>query len=157
MPRLYMLIGVPGSGKSTWRNAFLKSNDAVIISSDDEIDAFAEDQGLTYSDAFKIVDFKKIDAKINADFSKAVKDKQDIIVDRTNMSKKSRSRFLSSLPANYEKHAIIFQCPEEELRRRLDKRAKETGKFIPDQVLYTMLRNYQEPDLTEFDDIQQIG
>ncbi len=54
MPKLYMLIGVPASGKSTW----LKKNmspDSVIVSSDDHVERLAAMQGKTYNEAFKEV------------------------------------------------------------------------------------------------------
>lgn len=156
MPSIYMLIGVPGSGKSTWRENYLKNNDAVVISSDDHVDDFAEKNGVTYTQAFGMVDMKDIEAKIRSDYMDAITSGKDIIVDRTNMSRKSRSRFLSFLPDGYEKHAIVFQCPEEELQRRLTKRAEETGKSISDAVIQSMQRNYQEPTLSEFDDVQFI-
>ena len=43
MPKLYMLIGVPATGKSTWVEKH--KGDALVISSDDLIEAYAAEQG----------------------------------------------------------------------------------------------------------------
>jgi len=51
MAKLYMLVGVPGSGKSTWV-ANQKFEDAIIASSDAYIDTVAAKSGKTYNEIF---------------------------------------------------------------------------------------------------------
>ena len=51
MPTLYMLIGVPAAGKSTWVKQHQNAN-TLVASSDDYIERQAERMGSTYNDVF---------------------------------------------------------------------------------------------------------
>lgn len=147
MPICTILVGLPGAGKTTWRAAH--AADAAVISTDDLIDDFAAHLGITYSDAFRQADLKAFERQALADFVEAIRNRQDIIVDRTNLSLKSRARFLPQLPAEYEKRAIIFDPPEDVLHERLATRAEQTGKFIPEHVIDAMRKSYQAPSAEE--------
>jgi len=54
MSKLIILIGPPASGKSTWREKFLASqtDEWVVCSTDDLLDKWAAERGLTYDEAF---------------------------------------------------------------------------------------------------------
>lgn len=149
MPKLWMLIGVPGSGKSTWLRR--QNLDAVVISTDDIIEREAAQQGKTYSEVFDSA-IKKATSEMNAALRQAIKDQQDIIWDQTNISAKSRSGKLAQFPKNYEKIAVFFPTPDaEELSKRLAGRA---GKTIPAFVVKSMAANLEPPSSKEgFDQI----
>ena len=70
----------------------------------------------------------------------------DIIVDRTNLSTKSRARILNRVPEGYTKTIVMFDVSEEEHTRRLNER---TDKSIPKSVLQSMKDNYVEPSFNE--------
>jgi len=149
-PKIYVLIGLPGSGKSTWRNKLLSSTDEdfAIVSSDDFIDSMAEKEGKTYTEVFD----KYIGAAskhIKDEFKKAVAQNKSIIYDRTNMSQKSRRGILAQLPKYYEKIAVDFQVSDGELKRRLEAREEETGKGIPAHVIKSMSSSYNAPTKAE--------
>lgn len=145
MPTLYMLIGVPGSGKSTWRHANPLPG-AVVISTDDYIDHVAAERGITYSEAFK--DHIKAATRL-ADQRAAIafRDGRDVVWDQTNLTRKSRAPKLAMVPDEYEKVAVFFPTPDEaELKRRLDSRP---GKTIPPHIVLGMVSTLQEPTEAE--------
>ena len=152
MARLYMLIGVPGSGKSTWIRS--RSHDAVVASTDDKIEAAAAAQGLTYNDVFES-EYKAANAAMREDVKQAVKDKRDIIWDQTNLTAKSRRGKLGQVPKSYERIALFFPTPDgAELERRL---ASRPGKTIPAHVIDGMIRILEPPMPGEdFDAIYQV-
>ena len=152
MPRLYMLVGVPGSGKSTWIRS--RNHDAVIASTDDKIEAAAAAQGLTYDAVFES-EFKAANAALREDVKQAVKDQRDIIWDQTNLTAKSRRSKLGQVPKHYERIALYFPTPDgEELARRLASRA---GKTIPVHVMASMIASLEPPVPSEgFDEIYQV-
>ena len=145
MPTLYMLIGVPASGKSTWR----KKNAAVadeIISTDDIIDHRAATLGVTYNDVFKDT-IKEATDLANKHAIKAFASDQDVIWDQTNITKKSRASKLAMVPKHYHKTAVFFATPpEEEWQRRLNSRP---GKSIPAHILDSMVEMLEMPELDE--------
>ena len=149
MAKFYMLIGVPASGKSTWRAA--NAGDAVIVSTDDILDQTAEASGRTYNEVFKEnIKFatQLADERAKAAFVAG----QDVIWDQTNLTAKSRKNKLALVPDHYEKIAVCFATPDEsEWQRRLNSRP---GKTIPENILMGMASTMQFPDPEEgFDKI----
>jgi predicted kinase len=144
-----MLIGVPGSGKSTWVNAQDWVKDCVLVSTDKLIELEAGRQGKTYNDVFK--DYIDTATKLmNADVLEAVAEGKDIIWDQTNTGRKSRKAKLAMMPGYY-KIAVVFATPEkEEWQRRISSRP---GKMIPEGVLKAMAQGLQLPTEDEFDEI----
>jgi predicted kinase len=144
-----MLIGVPGSGKSTWIGEQYWASDCVLVSTDKLIDLEAGRQGKTYNDVFKDY-ISEATRLMNEDIQAAVEAGRDIIWDQTNTSRKSRKTKLAQVPG-YHKIAIVFDTPDEdEWQRRLDSRP---GKSIPRAVLKAMADGLQLPTEDEFDEI----
>ena len=149
MPKVYMLIGVPGSGKSTWISAQDWAKDCVLVSTDKLIDIEAGRQGKTYNEVFK--DYIDTATKLmNDDVREAVAAGKDIIWDQTNTSRKSRKAKLAQVQGYYT-IAVVFDTPaEEEWQRRL---ANRPGKSIPPAVLKAMAEGLQLPLEDEFNEI----
>ena len=158
MPKVILTVGLPGSGKSTWRSKFIADNPSdnwVEVSSDDIIDDWAKEKGLTYSEAFSKINQKWVTKTFFERITKAVDAGRNIIVDRTNMTPKGRGEVLKRLNETYHTTAVIFIIPSDELARRLKHRAETTGKEIPDFVIKNMANSYVAPTLDEFDEIIQ--
>jgi tRNA uridine 5-carbamoylmethylation protein Kti12 len=158
MPQFIMLCGVPGSGKSTWTRNFLSktSDEYVIISSDDIIVEWGKllDPNMTYSDAFKQVDYKEVQKELNVRLMSAIADMKNIIWDQTNLTSKSRKGRVSRIPKVYSKMCVVFKIENDELFKRLEKRAQEEGKRIPEKVVKDMMDTFVEPSKGEgFDNI----
>lgn len=152
MSKFYMLIGVPASGKSTWRAAH--GGDADVISTDDIIEQTAQASGRTYNEAFK-ENIKFATEIANSRAKHAFATGNDVIWDQTNLTPKSRKPKLDMVPDEYEKIAVVFLTPdEEEWKRRLDR----PGKSIPAHILMGMASTMQFPDPEEgFDRIEVVG
>ena len=136
-----MLIGVPGSGKSTWVANQEWAKDIPVVSSDKFIDEHAAKEGKTYNDVF--ADYVKIATRLMDNQVLICKaNNTDIIWDQTNTSAKSRKAKLDKLDG-YEKIAVYFPTPEkEELDNRL---AQRVGKHIPSSVMSSMIANLEVP------------
>ena len=144
MPTMYMLIGVPASGKSTWVEQ--NKGDALVISTDNLIEMYAADNGKTYNEVFK--DQIKIATKLTMQHAEAAfAGGQNVIWDQTNLTKKSRASKLAMVPQHYSREAVFFATPlEEEWQRRLNSRP---GKSIPAHILDSMVEMLELPDLDE--------
>ena len=151
MATLYMLVGVPGSGKTTWiRN---NKHDAVVLSTDDYIEKIAAKQGKTYSEVFKDTIGDATD-QMEKDLIQALRNERDIIWDQTNLTAKSRKSKLSRIPKSYKKVGVYFSVPQD-LRDRL---ASRPGKVIPEPVIISMINQLQPPTKEEgFDEVVQAS
>jgi len=138
MPNAYVLVGLPGVGKSTWLAS--RPDNIFVASSDDFIELFAKLRGQTYNNVFP--EYIK---KAEAHFWELLEGcNEDVYIDRTNLTVKSRARLFKALP-NHKFTAVVFPIPDnwaERLASRPDKR-------IPEHILRQMDRNYQPPTLDE--------
>jgi predicted kinase len=150
MPKCYQLIGIPGSGKSTWISNQDWAGDCVVVSTDNHVEDYAKSVGKTYSEVF--ADYMPTAVDLMAeDVVRAREQGKDIIWDQTSVNVKSRKRKFNMLP-NYEHIAVVFKTPEQkELYRRLMSRP---GKDIPDHVIASMIASFQMP--TEEEGFKEI-
>lgn len=149
---LVMMIGLPGSGKSTYAKKLLELNKNWKYVSRDEIRYnYVADQKHYWDHEYEVYQefSKQIDMHlINGDV---------VIADATHLNKKSRDKLFRNLTSqNFEKIAIIMNTSFEVCFNRNSKR---TGIVrVPDQVMYRMKNNYKPPTKVEgFDKILKVN
>lgn len=145
MPTAYILIGIPGSGKTTW--AFNQDwiNNCVYISTDKIVEEHAQTLKKTYSEIFENYMPQAVNIMIQQVLDAKNKNK-DIIWDQTSTTIISRIKKFRLLP-EYDHIAVIFPIPnKEELERRLKNRPE---KIIPEHIIKGMIDNFQPPTLNE--------
>lgn len=141
IPTVYVLIGVPAAGKSTWIDQQDWAGACAVISTDYYVDRFAARLGQTYNQVFDTVMPRAIRLMMRA-VRRAQAQGQDIVWDQTNLTRASRARKFRLLP-DYQHVAVVFAVPEaEEHARRL---ASREGRRIPDAVLTSMTQSYEAP------------
>ncbi len=144
-PTVTIMIGLPRSGKDTYIAD--NYNGETIISRDDVMMELYS-KGDSYTSTFKKIskeEHKKVDQETQKRFQVAVKNKENIIINLTNLSKKTRAKWL---PQNYYKKAVVvLTSPKTCLSRNT------TEKYIPTDVLHDMIKRYHAPNLEEFDEI----
>ena len=142
-PKLYVLIGVPAAGKSSWLAVQpLDWNITVVVSSDGHIERYAKSLGKTYNEVFN--DYAPTAMKLMYDdVASAVGMGYDIVWDQTNTSVRARASKLKVVPDTYEKIAVMFMTPDDaEHARRLVGRP---DKKIPDSVMSRMKAQLELP------------
>ncbi len=143
-----VLCGVPASGKTTLRWDYEDQiPNVAVISSDDYIEDYAELHGKTYNEVFSDV-IRQADAAFWKSLDVAISLGKTIVIDRTNLTPKSRKKVLDILlGSGYTAHAVWFETPEqEEWERRLNSRE---GKTIPSHILDQMKSSFVVPTKTE--------
>lgn len=157
MPKLIMLVGVPGCGKSTWIDSFNTGDDPfTVISLDSIVEEMGIPEGLSYQDAFK--KYANVAArKMKERLKEALENQDNIIWDQTNLTVKSRRKKLKGVPDDYNLIANVWELDPDELERRRVFREKTTGKIIPKFVMENMQKSYARPTKSEgFERIQII-
>lgn len=145
-----MLIGLPGSGKSTWIAEYRARHPELnfqVVSSDDILEEKAQQEGLDYADVHeKYIGFAI--GEMERRFKSFLNEGAHIIHDQTNLSKKTRKKHLDKLKG-YTKSAVVFTLSDKEWKRRYDKRKAETAKDIPDYVIKNMIKGFEFPSKNE--------
>ena len=152
MPKCTILVGVPASGKTTWhRNKFLEWP-PTVASTDKIIEEVSASYGMTYDEGFKgLIQFAEI--IMWRQITTCLMRGGDFIIDRTNLTAKSRKKFIDKLKLHrYNIECVVFplpgteKLPSEEWNRRLDSRR---GKTIPEHILTSMIEHYEPPTESE--------
>jgi predicted kinase len=146
----YQMVGVPGSGKSTWIASQDWAASCVIVSTDAYVERFAARMRSTYSEVFAAVMPRAIRLMMRR-VRWAQARGLDVIWDQTSTTAYSRRRKFSAL-YDYQHIAVVFRTPEwSELRRRLDSRP---GKRIPRKIVKSMIHSFETP--TEEEGFREI-
>lgn len=140
MKYAYVMIGLPGIGKSTFVD---KQKTFHVFSTDNRLMSYAESEGKTYNEVFDR--FGDAMADELAALNEVTKNEKQVLFDRTNMTKAARKKCLSWLPKGYSHQFCHFLPPQNEQdyqgwRARLASRA---GKTIPESVLINMANSFE--------------
>ena len=144
---LYITVGLPGSGKSTYAKNFIKDKEIEYLSSDSLRAVYGkseEDQSVT-SFVFGHIK-KKVD--------EFLKDDKNILVDATSVNRKERSDYINTAKKYGAKIVVIvFKMDRQGLIERNKKRGEQGGRVVPDWVIDKMLAKYEEPSYDEGIDV----
>ena len=147
MNTLYITVGLPGSGKSTYVKNFIKDKDIEYLSSDSLRAVYGkseEDQTVT-----PLV-FGHIKRKVD----EFLKDGKNVLVDATSVNRKERSDYINTAKKYGAKVvAIVFKMDRQGLIDRNKKRGEQGGREVPTFVIDKMLAKFEEPSYDEGIDV----
>lgn len=157
-PVCTVMVGLPGLGKSTLvekERAIYAGIDmpVFVYSTDDLIEAAAKELGSTYNEVFETM-IKSVTEAANASLDVAVKNRQDIIWDQTNLGVGKRRKIINRMrQAGYQVRCVCIVPPESghisDLKDWKYRLANRPGKTIPDEVLTNMYRSFTLPTVEE--------
>ena len=134
MTEFIMLVGLPGSGKSTYAEELKK--EGYRIHSSDAIRKELTDDVNTQDKNTEV--FSILHSRIKDDLKNGI----SCVYDATNMSMKRRIAFLKELKnINCTKECILFLLPIEECKKRNVKRERK----VPDKVIDKMIKQFDVP------------
>jgi predicted kinase len=153
---MIMMIGPAGSGKSTWIKNYLEKTDRayVVLSTDAIFVEWGQAMGLNYTEAFNHFKYSEVESEFDIRLAAAIAHKQNIIWDQTNLTIKSRAKKLARIPKSYKKRAVVFNLPQDLVKARTQNEDRlSQGKVIPAYVLSNMFKQFEAPDIGEFDEV----
>lgn len=137
--KLYILVGVPGSGKSTYANKYLKNSNTVVLSSDElRLEMFGDVNDQAHNQLVFNELFKRMRKLLIAG--------NNVVVDATNINKSIRYNVLKQVEdLNIQRIAIVLKpnikkCYSNDLLRE-----RSVGK----QVIDKFAKLYEEPTTAE--------
>ena len=155
-PTIWVLVGLPGCGKSHWVDAQMQMGvpGRTVISVDRIIDGWAEERGQTYDEVYASIPDRRNASRIAEEqFKEAIKLERDVFHDATNLHPKNRvQHILLKVPHFYTKIAVYFPQPDQAVwEQRLRSRP---GKSIPQMVMEKMQKFLKVPTVYEgFDSV----
>jgi predicted kinase len=137
MNKFIMMVGVPGSGKSTHADQIAKKENAVIVSSD----AMREELfGNVWELGKNAVLFREMLKRCHQYLSEG----RSVIYDATNIRSSERKRIIKKF-IPYFKECYYVKTPLEKVLRQNAIRARN----VPEDIIRRMYGKIQEPQLTE--------
>ena len=164
-----VLIGISGSGKSTYARELAKDYNEEICSTDKYVvehamSRFNEDGAkFSYDQAFDDIQkndlFKVMTKRFYNDMEENIKNGKNFIIDRTNLTVGARASLIKELKEFGRKHGkatviigVVFNPPISVIHDRLEKRIMLENKKIPADILDDQIKNFQLPtDKENFD------
>lgn len=136
MPKLYLMVGLPCSGKTTYCEKYL--SDCEIVSTDDiraELWGNASDHH-NNAEVFNIA-FHQVAEKLTRGF--------DVAFDATNLRAKNRKTLTALVPADTQVTIVFLSTPVTECLRRNNQRTHH----ISEDIIVRMSQQIQYPTLDE--------
>ena len=149
MSKMYVVIGAPGCGKSTYIQNHLKENE-LVISRDKIRFGMLNDNDEYFSKEKEVYNefIKQIDAAIEA--------QTDVWVDQTSLNTSARNKLFSRLKKKPDEIiGIYFNVP---LNIVLQRNAQRTGRaLVPEDAVINMFNALTKPTFEEgFTDIWEV-
>lgn len=158
--KLFLLVGLPGVGKTSWANQNIMTNHwydcSEVISTDAIIQLIGDCYNMTYNEVFGNISYAFAERMMYHIAKHKIKTKEIIYWDQTNLTVKTRARKLALFDESWIKTAVVFNPPADH-SERLAIRAANESKHIPVEALEYMKSVYVPPSLEEgFDRIYTL-
>ena len=149
MSKMYMVIGAPGCGKSTYIQNHLKENEIVI--SRDKIRFHLLKETDEYFSREKEV-YNEFVKQIN----NAIANNKDFYVDQTSLNAAARNKLFSKLTKKPDKIiGIYFTTPLDVILQRNSQRVGRA--LVPEDAVISMFNSLTKPTLDEgFSEIWEV-
>ena len=139
MKKLFLLVGLPASGKSTFCESFKNSKNTVILSSDlIRKELFGNEECQKNNQLV----FKTLHKRVE----EALKNGKDVVYDATSLTKKLRANIVSTFRDDASK--IICVYFDVSLKECI-KRNKKRDKKVPIKIMKNMAKRLEEPEMDE--------
>lgn len=138
---IYIMIGVPGSGKSTYAKQLQKELNCEIVSTDALRNNHPDwEESMIWPEVYRLC-------------ALALQNNDDVIFDATSATPKVRKRFVDEVEkygVEMQMAAFYFDTPWEECRQRVIKRNTMPGeRYLPPEVVESYGHSIIKPTLDE--------
>lgn len=146
-PKCIILVGIPGSGKTTYAKEYARIHDNTVHLSSDLIRSELYGDESIQGDPAKVFNIMQKRAV------EALKGGKSVLYDATNMTRKDRAGIISACPRHAQVEAHVIWAPIEVCVERDANRDRTVGRTVIDK----MLKRFQAPYFDEgFDYIRVI-
>nr|XP_054758638.1 heterogeneous nuclear ribonucleoprotein U-like protein 1 isoform X1 [Lytechinus pictus] len=159
--KLLMMVGLPGSGKTTWtiqackdmtdKKYYILGTNLIM----DKMKVMGLRRQRNYAGRWdKLMDLAT--KCLNRFFEVAARKRRNYILDQTNVYPSARRRKMRPFEG-FSTKAIVLVPSDEEFKKRVEKRTKEEGKDVPDHAVNEMKANFELPEKgVLFDEVEYV-
>ena len=152
-PLVILLIGLPGAGKTSIRNAIDQHfpNTFSILSFDDHVFDYANEISTSYEEIHRDLDLKQlVQERFDNTKERLTSGKGHTICDLCNLTVKDRAKLVKEFkPCRC--YGIYLPVSVSVAKQRCDERATTEEKVIQEKVIDLMASSLEEPQAKEFD------
>ncbi len=142
MPKLYILCGIPCSGKSTWAKGCLM--DAIHISRDDIRFSMLKEGEEYFSHETEV--YKEFIYEI----AQTLMHGYDVIADATHINHSSREKLTRAIDQYFTRYQIVYVVFPIAIKTAQERNIMRTGiKQVPPVAIQTMFNRFSIPTLEE--------
>lgn len=139
MPRLYIMCGIPGSGKTYLANKYLKNNDIRYVSRDEIRFSMVKEDEEYFSHEREV--FKKFAGTI----AQTLVDGFDVIADATHLNRISRDKLIRAIDQYTTDYTIEYVVADAPLDLCMKRNASREGRArVPDVIMYRMAKSFED-------------
>ena len=142
--KVYLMCGPAGAGKSTWiRNHATPGTSAHISRDRVRFSMVKEDEYYFSREKEVYMEFVRQICRALAYDTKWV---DEIYIDATHLTKKSREKLVSELDSFCPDYELIAVIIKPELEQCIEQNAQRKGReFVPETVIHNMYKSFQHP------------
>ena len=154
-PTLYMMIGIPGSGKSYWANSFCAGSYENLYISRDQIRAKFVNEDEAYFSHEKAVyrEFSRCVAE-------GLRQGHNVIADATHNTDASRQKLIRALQMqglSTKDYNLVFVCMMTPVETCIQRDAQRTGRaHVTEKVIRDFQRWTTWPKIEDYDNLQEV-
>ena len=129
-PRLFIMCGLPASGKSTFAQQFIKNNDIRYVSRDEIRFSMVKENEKYFSRE------KEVFRKFAGTVAQTLIDGFDVIADATHLNRISRDKLIRAIDQYTTEYTITYIVLETSLETCMKRNALREGRArVPDSVM----------------------
>lgn len=148
---VFILCGLPGSGKSTWRERFVTEFDSnekpYTVSTDDVVEEWAKQLNQTYAETWLQMR-EQLEPMLMAQMCEAMKHDK-VVVDSTNLTAAKRNRIMDILGPDCKYFVVDFTGVGMPTILQRNKERAAGGRSLPLEVLHAMDILMEQPSPTQ--------
>ena len=153
MSMLYILCGVPGSGKSTWAHEFINlypELNICYISRDEVRNSIVKENEEYFSHE------EKVFGKFIHNIQQALVDGRNVIADATHINRASRRKLIRAIDRVITEYEITYVVFKTDVEVCLKQNAYRYGRArVPEDVIRNMCNNFCPP--SDKEDTRIVG
>ena len=148
---LYVMVGIPGSGKSTFINTHCQSNWKIVSRDQVRFSIVREDEEYFSKE-------KKVFKTFIEEIVRGLKDYDVTVADATHLNQSSRLKLLNSLGVNLRNVKVEAIVLRTSLETALERNSHRIGReLVPEESIKNMFNNFTLPKFEEgFDAINIV-